>query len=64
MRLRQLYLIPVLAVAATTVGIVVAPSAAADDCNYGGGEHVVRERQPRGRSKLIIQFTQHTPRLG
>lgn len=47
--MKPLRLIPVLAVAATTVGIIAAPSAAAD-CNYSGGSTLCASGTVRGGS--------------
>ena len=49
MQVRPLHLIPVLAVAAATMGIIVAPSAAAD-CNYSGGSTLCASGTVRGGS--------------
>jgi len=48
-QVRPLHLIPVLAVAAATMGIIVAPSAAAD-CNYSGGSTLCASGTVRGGS--------------
>ena len=60
MQLRQLHLIPVLAVAATTVGIVVAPSAAAD-CNYSGGSTLCASGTVRGSSGAPTNVPAYDP---
>ena len=48
-QVRPLHLIPVLALTVATVGIVVAPSAAAD-CNYSGGSTLCASGTVRGGS--------------
>lgn len=49
MQVRPLHLIPVAVLAAATVSIVVAPSAAAD-CNYSGGSTLCASGTVRGGS--------------
>jgi hypothetical protein len=60
MQVREFYLIPVLAVAATTLGLVAAPSAAAD-CNYSGGSTICAHGTVRGSSGAPTSVPAYDP---
>jgi|SRR5689334_10438834 hypothetical protein len=60
MHLRQLYLVPVVAVAAAAGAILAAPSAAAD-CNYSGGSTLCAHGTVKGSSGAPTDVAAYDP---